>query len=84
MRETRRECRKFLGAWSAGGAGRFKASISFWSWRAELNRGPAHYECAALPAELRQLRMTYFIYSQGLAQCFFSPMLDLSGECCYS
>jgi hypothetical protein len=28
--------------------------------------------------------MTYFIYSQGLAQCFFSPMLDLSGECCYS
>jgi len=28
--------------------------------------------------------MTYFIYSQGLAQCFFSRVLDLSGECCYS
>src|SRR5687767_4032792 len=25
-----------------------------WSWCAESNRGPTHYECVALPAELHQ------------------------------
>src|SRR5678816_605173 len=30
---------------------------SGWSWCAESNRGPTHYECVALPAELHQLSM---------------------------
>src|SRR5678815_5786493 len=41
-----------------------------WSWRAESNRGPAHYECAALPAELRQLRKARrVVYHAGATHC---------------